>query len=342
MASLRQVAQRAGVSVATASRVATGSADVRADTRLRVEQAMQELLYVHPGQRSATGLIGVHVPELVNPIFPAFAHALETSAAAADLACVICNNTWQDKREQAYAHQLLDLDATGMVFVSTQVTQRREDHELFDRLFSRRFPVVLMNEILPSAHAGVVLTDEQLGTRLATEHLIQLGHQRIGLMAQSERLPPASERIAGWRGALEAAGLADYGTQVMADFSVDGGRVALRYFAGLGERRPTAVICGSDLMAMGVLQEAAELGLKVPGDLSVIGFDGVEAGSWANPPLTTVEHPIDEMARTAIETIRVLAAEPGRQLPTSVFRPSLRIRGTTAPPPSTRAPAASE
>ena len=98
--------------------------------------------------------------------------------------------------------------------------------------------------------------------------------------------------------------------------------------------RPTAVICSNDLMAIGAVQEAAALGLRVPDDLSVVGFDGIEAAAWTQPPLTTIEQPIDEIAGTAIEALQALVDGPAQQLPSYVFRPTLRIGGTTAAPSS--------
>ncbi|HSJ93023.1 MAG TPA: substrate-binding domain-containing protein, partial [Gaiellaceae bacterium] len=114
---------------------------------------------------------------------------------------------------------------------------------------------------------------------------------------------------------------------------VPGGRAALRELVqGRNGNRPTGVICSSDLMAIGALQEAAALGLRVPDDLSIVGFDGIDAASWTQPPLTTVEQPIDEIARTAVAALRAQVERPEELQPSYVFRPQLREGGTTAPP----------
>jgi DNA-binding LacI/PurR family transcriptional regulator len=334
VSTLREVAERAGVSLATASRVAAGSQRVRPETRERVELAMRELLYVRPGRRAESGTIGLLVPELANPVFPAFAHAIESRAAALGLACILCNTAWSAEREAEYAHMLIDRRVDGMIFVSSQITDRRQDHALFDRLLDRRFPIVFVNELVAWSKSAVVLTDERLGTSMATEHLLELGHRRIGLMAAAEHHPPATERQAGWRAALGDYGIEVDGLLAKADYSVEGGRRALRYLMSLNGGRPTAVICGSDLMAIGVLQEAAAMGLRVPEDLSVVGFDGVAAGTWTHPPLTTVEHPFEEMAETTIQALTALIEDPDRTLPQFVFRPTLRVRASTGPPPA--------
>ena len=118
-------------------------------------------------------------------------------------------------------------------------------------------------------------------------------------------------------------------------FTVGGGREALRELLSQppGER-PTAVMCSSDLMAIGALQEASALGLSVPRNLSIVGFDGIDAATWTNPPLTTVEQPIDEIARSAVEALRGQVERPFERHPSYVFRPRLRAGGTTAPPSS--------
>ncbi len=150
------------------------------------------------------------------------------------------------------------------------------------------------SESLPITSVGV---DERASGRMATEHLLELGHRRIGFVAGEAFALATREKDRGRQEALSAAGI-DAGPHVAyAGFSVDGGRRALR---SIMERpngdRPTAVICSNDLMAIGAVQEAAALGLRVPDDLSVVGFDGIEAAAWTQPPLTTIEQPIDEIA----------------------------------------------
>src|SRR5256714_9779709 len=142
MSSLREVARRAGVSVATASRVANGGLAVRPETRDRVERAMRELLYIPSGRRAETGLIGVLVPELTNPIFPALAQAIETRAAPNGLASILCNTTSAAFREVDYVHMLLDRGVQGMIFISSDMTNPRGDHSHYAQSGSEGAPVV--------------------------------------------------------------------------------------------------------------------------------------------------------------------------------------------------------
>jgi DNA-binding LacI/PurR family transcriptional regulator len=336
MASLRDVAERAGVSVATASRVATGSTAVREQTRERVEDAMRERLYVPPGRVEPSGAIGLFVPEFGNPVFAALAEAMEMHAARAGLATILCNTHGSAQRELDYVRMLVERRVEGMVFISAEITDVRGKHSHYAQLLDRGARLVFVNGGSEELEVTSVGVDERAAGRIATEHLIRLGHERIGFVAGSAYALPTREKSLGRTDALRAAGLTD-GLVVHAAFSVAGGREALGELMSLpGGERPTGVICSSDLMAIGAMQEAVAAGLGVPDDLSVVGFDGIDAATWTQPPLTTVEQPIDEIARTAVAALRAQVEQPAERQPSYVFRPRLRVGGTTAPPSSSR------
>ena len=331
MASLRDVARHAGVSLATASRVASGAAQVRPHTRERVERAMRELLYVPPRRAGSTGVIGLLVPELANPIFPALVQAIEARAAAHGLASIFCQTTGSADRELEQVHMLLDHRVDGMIFISCEMTNLEGDHSHYARLIDDGAHLVFVNGVLDSLSVPSVGVDERVAGEVATRHLIELGHRRIGFVAGPGHYLPTRQKAFGRELALRAAGLEPDGLVVHAEFSVDGGRAAIRTLLD-GTDPPTAVICSSDLMAIGVLNEAVQRGLRVPEDLSIVGFDGVDAAEWTYPLLTTVEQPIAEIAETAVTALTTLIDEPERPLPHYVFRPRLRVAGSTAPP----------
>ena len=317
--------------MATASRVASGALPVRPETRERVERAMRELLYVPPGRRPETGLIGVLVPELANPIFPALAQAIETRAAPDGLASILCNTGEAAFREVDYVHMLLDRRVQGMIFIACEMTNLRGDHGHYAKLVDEGARLVFVNGALHSLSVPSVGVDERAAGEIATQHLVELGHERIGFVAGLEHYLPTQLKATGRDSALRASGLDADGLVAHAPFSVDGGRRAL---ADLLQRPgpPTAVLCSSDLMAIGALHEAARRGIRVPDQLSIVGFDGIDATTWTAPQLTTVEQPIAEIADTAVGTLQSLIADPERAVPNSYFRPLLRVRGTTAPP----------
>ena len=330
MASLRDVAQHAGVSLATASRVVSGLDNVRSETRERVERAMRELLYVPRGRRPATGMVGLLVPSLENPIFPALAQAMEERATEAGFASILCNTTAAAFREVDYVHMLLDRGADGMIFISCEMTNLSGEHDHYARLVEEGARIVFVNGALNTLNVPSIAVDERGAGELATQHLIDLGHKRIGYVAGPDYYLPTRQKAAGREAALRAAGIDPDGLVVHSgDFTVADGRAALRE---LLDAKPSGVICSSDLMAIGVLQEAAAQGLHVPDDLSLVGFDGIEAAAWTSPPLTTVEQPIEEIAETAVNALRSLIDDPQKPLPDYSFRPRLRVRGSTAAP----------
>ena len=336
MASLREVARRAGVSVATASRVANGSFAVAPATRARVERAMRELLYVPPGRRSETGLIGVLVPELANPIFPALAQAIETRAAPEGLASILCNTGEAAFREIDYVHMLLDRRVEGMIFISCEMTNLRGQHGHYLKLATEEgAKLVFVNGAIHTLDVPSVGVDERAAGEIATQHLLELGHERIGFVAGLEHYLPTQLKAAGRASALTAAGIDPAGLTAHADFSTEGGGRALEELLDLPEP-PTGVICSSDMMAIGALHAAYRRGIRVPDELSIVGFDGIDAANWTIPELTTVEQPIAQIADTAVQTLQTLIEQPGRALPSSYFRPVLRVRSSSAPPKRTQ------
>jgi DNA-binding LacI/PurR family transcriptional regulator len=331
LASLRDVARLAGVSLATASRVASGLDAVRPETRARVEQAMRELLYVPPGRKPATGAIGLLVPELANPIFPALAQAMEARATEAGLATILCNTNSAAFREVDYVHMLLDRRVDGMIFISCEMTNLGGDHDHYGRLVEEGARLVFVNGALADLEVAGVSVDERYAGYVATQHLISLGHRRIGFVAGPAQYLPTREKAAGRAEALRDAGLTD-GLVAHADFSFDGGRKAVRALLGDADP-PTGVICSSDVIALGVVHEAREAGLRVPEDLSVVGFDGIDATHWIEPPLTTVEQPIEAIASTAVELLQSVVEDPAAFRPRVLLQPKLRLGRSTAAPP---------
>ncbi len=294
---------------------------------------MQELLYVPPGRVTNGGAIGLLVPEFGNPVFAALAQAMETRATNAGFAAILCNTAGSAMREVGYVHMLLERRVEAMLFISAEITDVRSEHRHYAQLLERGARIVFVNGGFESSSVTSVGVDERAAGRIATEHLLELGHREIGFVAGEAFAQPTREKLRGRDDALRAAGLAPNDHVAHAGFSVDGGRQSLRALMhGAGERRPTGVICSNDLMAIGAVQEAAALGLRVPDDLSVVGFDGIDAASWTQPKLTTVEQPIDDIAETAISALRLLIEKPGQTQPNYMFLPRLRLGGTTAPP----------
>jgi DNA-binding LacI/PurR family transcriptional regulator len=257
---------------------------------------------------------------------------METHATRAGYATILCNTAGSAMREVDYVQMLLERRVEGMLFICAEVTDVRGEHSHYRQLLDRGARLVFVNgssEALPVSSVGV---DERAAGRLATEHLLDLGHRHVGFAAGEGFAQATREKMAGRADALREAGIDPSLHVEHADFTVAGGRQALRaIMEGANGDRPTGIICSNDLMAIGAMQEATALGLRVPEDLSIVGFDGIDAATWTQPVLTTVEQPIDEIAGTAVSALRTLIEEPEQAVPSFTFRPRLRVGGTTAP-----------
>ncbi len=327
---IRDVARRAGVGVATVSRVLNGTGYVKAETRERVLAAAAELGYV-PSQlarglvRRLSGTVGLVVPDITNPFFPLITRGVEDAASEAEYTVFLCNSDNDPALEANDVQKLRERRVDGVIFVGT--TERRE---LVDRLLADGIPVVVMDRQLDHTEVDTVLVDNLAGARAACRHLIELGHRRIAHAAGHQSTRTGQDRCQGYRVALEEAGLAyDPACVVWGDFTYESGYRAGQVLLGRSPR-PTAVFAGNDLIALGVIRAAEEAGLAVPDDLSVVGFDDIQMAALVRPGLTTVRQPAREMGRMAmvmlLERIRGEAAGPGRR---QVYRPELIVRGTT-------------
>src|SRR4029078_4254576 len=206
-------------------------------------------------------------------------------------------------RERDYVRMLLERGVEGMIFISAEITDVRGRHSHYAKRLDRGARLVFVNSGSEQLDVTSVGVDERAAGRIATEHLVSLGHERIGVVAGHAYALPTREKTLGHLDALRYAQLQD-GLVAHSDFTVGGGRMALRELLAQPKAlRPTAAICSSDLMDIGAMQEAGAQRLGVPEDLSIVGFDGIDAATWSNPPLTTVEQPIDEIARTAVEAL---------------------------------------
>jgi DNA-binding LacI/PurR family transcriptional regulator len=332
-ARLADIASQAGVSEATVSRVLNGKPGVADATRQTVLTALDVLGYERPSRlrRKSAGLIGLIVPELTNPIFPAFAQAIETALAREGYTPVLCTSTPGGVHEDEYTQMLLERSVSGIIFVSGHHADVGSDHAGYRDLTARGLPIVLVNGYTDDIEAPFVSTDDHASSELAVAHLAALGHRRIGLAIGPERFVPAIRKIAGFRQAMAGLGLADVEPFIERSlFSVEGGQAAA---VRLLERGCTAIVCGSDLMALGAIRAARAAGLRVPQDVSVVGYDDSPLVAFTDPPLTTVRQPVQSMGETAVRALMDEIA--GRPAPRAeyVFRPELVVRGSTGPAP---------
>jgi LacI family transcriptional regulator len=339
-ATIVDVARLAGVSTATVSRVLSGTGAARPATRERVLAAVRDLDYAPSAvaralKRRETRTIGLLVTDIANPFFPQVVRAVEDEAHARGYGVVLGNAADDPERELAYLDLLLGRRVDGLIVASARATARHAA-----RLARVPMPVVLVNSDAAEAAAlPGIATDHRRGAQLGAEHLVGLGHRRIAYVGVPAHLATASaERIAGVHDALVAAGLDRNDLVVVeGDGRVDGAERAIAPLLGRPDR-PTGVLGFNDLAAIGVLRAARAAGLRVPDDVSVVGFDDIEPASWTDPPLTTVRQPTDALGRWAVTRIadalastEPMPAEPPRR----ILVPTLVVRGSSGPPQGT-------
>ncbi|MFF3263350.1 LacI family DNA-binding transcriptional regulator [Streptomyces sp. DT20] len=330
---LAQVAQKVGVSEATVSRVLNGKPGVSDATRQAVLSALDVLGYERPtqlrGERAR--LVGLVLPELQNPIFPAFAEVVGSALAQQGLTPVLCTQTKGGVSEAEYVELLLQQQVSGVVFAGGLYAQTDAPHDHYKVLADRKIPVVLINAAIDHLDFPGISCDDTVAVEQAWRHLVSLGHERIGLVLGPSDHVPSQRKLAAARVLAEEAGTTMPDKWVArAMYSLEGGQAAAMRLLDEGV---TGFICASDVLALGAVRAARRRGLSVPADVSVVGYDDSAFMNCTEPPLTTVRQPIEAMGRAAVELLSVQIG--GRAVPSDelLFEPELVVRGSTAQPP---------
>ena len=333
---LAEVAQKVGVSEATVSRVLNGKAGVADRTREAVLTALDVLGYERPtqlrGERAR--LVGLVLPELQNPIFPALAEFIGGALAQRGFTPVLCTRTAGGLSESDYVDMLLDQHASGVVFAGGHFAELAAPHDHYRLLHSRGVPVVLVNAAIDNLDFPCVATDDIVAAEQAFRHLASLGHERIGLVVGPEDHMPSRRKMSAFVQLAERAGHSVAPVEHTL-FSLEGGQAATTRMLRQGI---TGIICASDVLALGAVRAVRRAGLIVPDNVSVVGYDD---SAWLNstdPPLTTVRQPIESIGKAAVALL-VNQMEAVRVQPEELlFEPELVVRGSTGPAPARKAP----
>jgi len=307
VASLKDVAARAGVSVKTVSNVVNDYAHVTEATRARVRQAIEELNY-HPNvsarslRRGRSGIIALAVPELDLPYFSELARFIIHAAEERHLTVLIDQTDGVPEREQLVLDGIRGGLIDGLIF-SPLAADRCDLEQRRDRT-----PMVLLGERVYDAPADHVMVDNVEGARLATQHLLSLGRRRVAAIGRQHRASSgtAQLRLLGYQLALQQAGrpLDDDLVVVSDSYHRADGRAAMERLLD-GRELPDAVFCFNDLLALGAMRALSERGLHVPDDVAVVGFDDIEDGRYAVPSLSTVSPNKEQIARYAVDLLVV-------------------------------------
>ncbi len=328
---MRDVAERAGVSVTTVSHVINDTRPVSEALRDKVRVAMVELGYqpntlARSLRRGETHTIGIIVPDSANPFFAEVARGVEDASFECGYSVILCNTDNDLEKERLYTSLLVKKQVDGILFVAAGLSA-----ENIQALQAREMPLVLVDRQVAGVDVDSVLTDNARGGWLATQHLIDLGHCRIGCVIGPSDLTPSAARSFGYRKALDEAGIqVDEALIVRGDFQYESGYEAASQLLSIPEP-PSAIFACNDLMAVGVLSSALERGIQIPGELSVVGFDDVRLAVYANPPITTVKQPKYEMGVLAAQMLLERMHEPALKPRTELLETRLVVRHSTAP-----------
>lgn len=341
MVTIEQVAKRAGVSVATVSRTLNDSPTVRPDTALRVRRAIEELNYI-PNQsarnlrRNESRVILALAPNFSNPFYSNILAGIGDQAREREYSVLICNTDGQPRRERHFLQMLENRRADGAILLGC----RKEDRDYsWLEGYAKGYPLVQCCEYVPGLDCPSVSIDNYRAACDTVRYLQSLGHKHIAMLGADNSYISSSLRRQSYFDTMEAAGLEipeGYYQQGDADYSFASGQLAAKRLLQL-RPRPTAIFCVSDILALSAISAAIEMGLSVPGDLTVTGFDDVDYTTMFHPHLTTVSQPCYDMGRKSVDVVLNMIqsenpANPGREF----LQHSLVLRESAAAAPESK------
>ena len=336
MATIRDVARHAGVSISTVSLALNGTGPVSEETRARIDAAVAAVRYT-PNlmaqnlKRGQSKLVGMVLGDAANPFFGRLFGTIDKHISGHEHMLIVANLASDPDRETRTLTLLKRHRVAGII-----MTPLRNDPEFAAYLNEIDVPVVLVDQDVDGTTLDFVTSDHRRGTEMLTEYLARLGHRRIAYVGGQRRMWVAERRLEGFRSAMAEAGLeVEPEFEIVADYSAD---LAYDNVIRLmsAPRRPTAILAANNYMAIGALQAVTDLGFRCPDDVSIAGIDVVAWSSIVMPRITTVEQPIEELARVAslwmMEHVRGEAARTGERR-CHVAEPKLVIGHSCAPPP---------
>ncbi len=327
---LAAVAARAGVSLPTVSKVVHGRPDVAPATRARVERLLNELRYRRPGGRRGrrAGLVDVIFNGLDSPWAVEILRGIEEWCSAHAMGTAVSAVRHGNARPTSWTSALASHDTDGVILVTSELTVPQ-----LRQLREESIPLVVVDPVnLPDPEVPSVGATNWAGGMAATDHLLGLGHQRVAIISGPADYLCSQARVAGYRSALERAGIPyDPALVRYGDFHHEGGFIRGGELLEL-PAPPTAIFAGSDQQALGVYEAARQRGLRIPEDLSVVGFDDLPLARWVSPPLTTVRQPLAEMGKVAAEMLGDLIEGTPLRTQRVELSTELMVRHSTAPP----------
>ncbi len=332
MATVVDVAKLAGVSTSTVSRVFSGRGYVANQTRQEVLQAAKELGYIpnHIARSlrlHRTKMIGLLISDVENSFYSTIAKNVESAAKEAGYHVVLCNSNDDPEEETEYLNLLEMIQVEGLILTPTA-----ENHQLLEGLQQKHISIVQIDRQVEGLQADAILVDNEAGAASAVSHLIEAGHERIGILSGAVEVTTGKQRLAGYERALKEHGIPLQPELVRSgsfrhDHAIEDTRALINI-----DPAPTAIFAANNILAEACLSVFADLGITVPHDISLVAFDDIKWMSLKKPLITAVHQPIAEMARSAANLLLKRLKNPDPMPPNEmVFQPTLIIRESVAP-----------
>lgn len=301
---IRTVAERANVSIATVSRTINGVPTVNAKMAKRVWEAIRELNYFPNTQARAlvsgrSGILGLIVSEITNPFFPELIQGFEDVAVESGYEILVSSTNYDPKRMSLCIRRMLERKVEGVAVMTFGI-----EEPLLEQLAERNIPMVFVDVAPDRPGISILKIDYHHGIRQGVQHLAALGHRKVAFITGPDRLHSAQSRLTAFSTSLNECGIPINPAWIVAgDHTLEGGVSAMDKLLA-GSQRPTAVMCSNDMTAIGVLHKVYRAGLRVPDDLSIIGFDDIHMARVTIPPLTSIQMSRLELARAAVNALR--------------------------------------
>jgi len=330
MSTILDVAKLAGVSTATVSRVINSPETVRESTRKKVLHAMGVCNYKYNAlargfATKKTNTIGLIIPNINNPVFAESTRGVQDYADSNKIQIILGNTYYQYEKEEGLIKTLREKQVDGFIITTTNPKST-----VLNSLVEEKVPFVLLYSTLKKGAFSAVGVDNFKGGYLATEHLVKLGHKRIGMIAGKFSISDRSlHRWHGYRQCLKKHNIAyDNSLLSQTNYSLTGGKVSMKKMLAL-QYPPTAVFCSNDYMALGAMKGARECGLSLPQDMSIVGFDDIQIASYVVPELTTIHQPAYEMGKLGAKILFKLMEEKTGKPVQKMLASSLVVREST-------------
>jgi len=331
------IAREANVSVATVSRVLNGTAPVKASTREKINAIIKKYQF-QPNALArsliskATGMIGMILPDITNPFFPEVFKGAETEARTRGYTFFLCDTEGDYQRESEYLSILKEKRVDGIIFLGGRINLAHCLPELVEEVaeLSKQIPVVLVNGNLPKSNLYRVIADEATGAELATQHLIDMGHRDIAFIGGVDYMSTTTQKVKAFKRKMKENGLTVRPEWILpGDFSVESGKTLMGKLLGMKDK-PSAVLCVNDFTAVGAVKEAIEHGLRIPEDISIVGYDDTQLSTAIIPELTTVAQQTYELGKQAVQILhKIINQEKTKRL--TMLQPQLIVRQSTGP-----------